>query len=121
MGDDAQPTGYNQAIGSFVDEIIEAKNLPGSQDEQVKQYLREDLSSRLLELIDKALIDALPDDKIADFEALLDKEGVSDEDLQKFIVDAGVDVIQVTSMTMIRFRDSYLQGGDRKDGEMATR
>jgi hypothetical protein len=77
-------------------------------NEDVHEQLVADLKERLLDQIDKAVVDALPDDKVDDFNALLDQAETSDESIQNYIVQCGVDVQQVTINAMLRFRDLYL-------------
>lgn len=94
-------------LDTFINDIIDAKQLPGLTDE-AKQGLIEEMRERLLDMINRALIDALPEDKVAAFSTLLDEETVSDEQVQSFIAQSGVDVERVTAKTMLAFRNLYL-------------
>lgn len=106
--DTKQLSPQDQAIRDFIDGIIAAKNASGL-NEQVLGYLREDLSERLLDQIDRALLEALPEEKATELDVLLDNENITPEEVQRFIVDAGVDVPKITALTMVRFRDLYLE------------
>lgn len=102
-------------LDQFVREMLEAKKLSGVT-EDVQRQLMSDLKQRLLDQINKALIDALPDEKMDEFEQLLDDETIDDARIQQFIVDAGVDVKRVTTVTMLRFYDMYVtpsSGGEK--------
>ncbi len=99
-------------LTQFIRDILAEKQLSGVDDE-VREQLVSDLTSRLLDQINRALIDALPDDKLQEFNAMLDDEAVSDEAVQQFIATSGVNVQQVTIQTMLRFRDLYLGKADR--------
>lgn len=100
-------------IDQFVRDILEAKELSGI-DDTVREQLVKDLKQRLLDQINRALIDALPDEKIDDFSDMLDNPEVSDQMVQDFMVASGVDLKRVTIRTMLTFRDIYL-GSERKD------
>lgn len=102
-------------IDAFINDIIDAKKLNGV-DEEVRNQLIEDVRERLLDQINRALIDAMPDERIDQFNKLLDKEEASDEELQQFITDSGVDVPSVTAATMLRFSELYL-GADNSSQE----
>jgi len=111
VNDELQSSTQEQVIGAFVDEIIAAKNLPGLDDDQVRQYVKEDLSERLLDQIDRALLSALPEDRALELDKMLDDDGITPEAVQQFIVDSGVDVPKITALTMVQFRDLYLREG----------
>ena len=101
-------------LAQFIRDILAEKQLSGVDDE-VREQLVTDLTGRLLDQINRALIDALPDDKLQEFNAMLDDEAVSDETVQQFIATSGVNVQQVTIQTMLRFRDLYLGDGGKAD------
>lgn len=94
-------------LDQFIADILTAKQLSGVTDE-VRVQLTADLKERLLDQINRALINALDDEQIAQFNALLDDSSTDDQAAQQFIVNSGVDVRQVTAKTMLRFRDLYL-------------
>lgn len=94
-------------LDGFINEMLDAKQLSGVTDE-VRAQLVVDLKDRLFDQINKSLIDALPDDKLDEFEAMIDDENVQDADVQQFIASSGVDVKRVTSATMIRFYELYV-------------
>lgn len=108
MQNDQQPSPNDQAISKFIDGILAAKKVPGLDNEDVRRYVHQDLTERLLDQIDHALISALSEEKAVELNTLLDDDEVTGEKLQQFIVDAGVDVPKVTALAMIRFRDLYL-------------
>ena len=94
-------------LDQFINEMLDAKKLSGVT-EDVRAQLVSDLKQRLLDQINKALIDALPDEKMDEFERLLDDESLTDEQVQQFIMNSGVDVKKVTTVTMLRFYDLYV-------------
>lgn len=103
-------------LDTFIREIIDAKNLPGLTEE-AKSGLLEEMRERLLDQINRALINALPEDKVAEFSTLLDDETISDDEVQNFIATSGVDVEKVTAKTMLAFRDLYLQSASERAQE----
>lgn len=91
----------------FIKEIIDTKQLSGITDE-ARAGLIEEMRERLLDMINRALVSALPEVKVAEFSMLLDDESISDDRVQQFIADSGVDVERITAKTMLAFRDLYL-------------
>lgn len=99
------------SLDVFINEIIEAKQLPG-MTEEAKVGVREEMKDRLLDLINRALIEALPEDTVSGFMSLLDKEGLTQEEVQSYITASGVDVELVTRQVLSTFRDAYLTRAD---------
>lgn len=95
-------------LDKFINEILDAKQLSGVTAD-VRTQLVSDLKQRLLDQINRALVDAMPDDKITEFNNLLDDENLSDEAVQQFITESGVDVSGVTLQTMLRFSELYIK------------
>jgi hypothetical protein len=102
-------------LSQFIQGILAEKQLSGI-DDNVREQLVADLQQRLLDQINRALIDALPDDKIEAFNRMLDDESLTDEQVQQFIAASGVDVQRVTIQTMLRFRDLYLGDTGKANG-----
>lgn len=101
-------------LDRFVAEILEAKKLSGVNDD-VRAQLLSDLKRELLDQINRALIDALPEDSLDRFNALLDAPDTTDEEVQQFIMNSGVDVRRVTTETMLLFRGLYLETPEERD------
>ncbi len=99
----------------FIKEIIDTKQLPGITEE-AKEGLREEMRERLLDQINRALVEALPEQKAAELSALLDTDP-SDEQVQAFITESGVAIEKVTAQTMLNFRNRYLQGSSERAAE----
>lgn len=95
-------------LDAFIQEIIDTKRLPGVTDE-AKVGLREEMKERLLDMVNRALVESLPEDKVGELSDLLDN-GAQDEQVQAFIASSGVNVESVTARTMLAFRGLYLQG-----------
>lgn len=94
-------------LDQFINEMLDAKKLTGVAID-VRIQLVSDLKERLLDQINRALIDSLPDDKMEEFESLLDNPNIGDTAVQQFIADSGIDVKKITTTTMLRFYDLYV-------------
>lgn len=92
----------------FIKGLLDDKQLSGL-DNDVREQLISDLKQRLLRQIDRAVIEELSPAQLDAFNKLLDVPETTDEQLQKFIGESGIDIKKVTLQTMIRFRDLYLQ------------
>ncbi len=90
----------------FIGEMLDAKQFSGLDDD-VRQQLETDLKASMLDQIDRAVIDALPEDRVSGLNVLLD-EGADEQNVQAYITESGVDVQRVTLEAMLRFRDLYL-------------
>lgn len=93
-------------LDTFINDILDKKSLPGVTPE-VRAQLVVDMKERLLDQINRSLIAALPDGKLAELNLLLDS-GIGEAKLQQFIVEAGVDTQRVAIETMLKFRLLYL-------------
>lgn len=93
------------AIDDFINELLVAKKFNGL-DDAVREQARLDLLSRLSDQIDRAVIDAMSDSQIDTFTEMIDR-GASQQELQAYIAQSGVDIERVTLETMLRFRSLY--------------
>ena len=94
-------------LGRFVDEMISQNNLTSLTGE-LREQLVADLRERLNDQINRALIEAMPEDTVNTFIELMDNPDTTDESLQKFVVDSGIDVRRITTETMTRFYNLYV-------------
>ncbi len=94
------------ALSKFINDIIDAKNFK-TLDSDVRRQLEQDLKNRLLDQIDRAVLRALPENKIDGFNDLLDRNA-SQQEVQQYIANSGVDTKKITLETMLRFRSLYL-------------
>ena len=93
-------------LAAFVQDMLDAKNMTGI-DAEVKEQLESDLKTRLLDQIDRALIDALPEEKVGELNHLLDQQP-DQAQIQEFIATSGIDVQRITLETMVHFRNAYV-------------
>lgn len=94
------------ALSKFINDIIDAKNFK-TLDGDVRRQLEQDLKNRLLDQIDRAVLEAVPEDKIDGLNDLLDRDA-SQQEVQQYIANSGVDTKKITLETMLRFRSLYL-------------
>lgn len=100
-------------LDKFIEDILDKKQLPGIEDTEVRSAIVTDLKTRLLNQIDRAIVEALPEDKVDELNSLLERNA-PDSEMQSMIGTSGVDVQQITMQTMLRFRELYL-GEDKTE------
>jgi len=103
-----QPT---DPIDQFVGQVLDEKKIPGTDDPEIRQQLINDLKTRLMSQIDRAMLSALSEKQLDELNALLDKPNLGDNDIQNFFRQSDVDGEQVAFNTMMRFREYYLGNG----------
>lgn len=91
----------------FIDSLLEDKNLAGMTPEAFA-ILRKDMAGDLRKQIDHAIIDQLSEKQADAFSELMDQPDTTDDTLQQFIANTGMDVSAVVASTMARFRKYYL-------------
>ena len=97
-------------LDQYIDSLITRKNLKGLTPEG-RGYVAQELKEQLVEQINRAVIDALPDDKLEQLDELSGREDFTAEDMQKFIAESGVDAAKITAETLLYFEAFYLGGG----------
>lgn len=98
-----------QQLEEFVDDMLTEKNLPGLTDDVRPEVIKEVVQT-LRELINRAIIEALPDDKLDELNKLAEDPSVTNERISELIGASGVDIPHITANTMLRFRELYLAG-----------
>ena len=78
------------SVERFIDQLLAEKDLKTVPDD-VRQELKQDLTQRLMDQIDRAALAALPEDKAIELANKLDDENFSDEDAAEFMKNSGVD------------------------------
>ncbi len=91
----------------FIDRLIEEKDLLALEPEVLKQ-VKADLSERLEDRINAAVLKHLPPDKLSAFEKLLDTKA-SDEEIQRFCREQIPNLDEVIASTLVEFQLTYLQ------------
>ena len=106
----AQANESPDEIDRFINQILDEKKIPGDSP-QVRPTLVADLRARLINQIDRAMINALSAEQLDQLSQMLDGQALTDEQLQDFFRQSGIDGQRVALDTMIRFRNYYLGGG----------
>lgn len=94
-------------VEGFIDQLIDEKGY-SDLDDDVRQELKTDMIQRLMDQIDQAAINALPEDKAIELADKLDDESFDDEKVAEFMQNSGIDLQQVALETMLQFRMLYL-------------
>lgn len=90
----------------FINQILDQKGLSGV-DNAVREQLVSDLETRLMEQINRAIIEAIPEAKLGEFEKLANSNA-EDSEIQSFLATNAVDTQKIAADTMLRFKDLYL-------------
>lgn len=102
-----------EQVSQFMDSLLEEKGITDLDDE-TREALKRDMIERLMAQIDTALINALPEDKLNEFNSKIDDPDFTNDDATQFFVDAGLDVQKIALQTMIEFRMLYIGGNEMK-------
>ena len=103
----------NDPFSVFIKEMISSKQWNSNLDDEAREQLEIDLRSKLMDQIDQAVVEALPEDKVDELGLMLD-DGVSDDEVRDFISNSGVDTQRITTEIMLRFRDLYIEDQSTK-------
>lgn len=90
----------------FINHILDQKGLVNIQP-AVRNQLVNDLEVRLMDQINRALVDAIPSSKLTDFEKIA-SSGADDSKVQSFFVENNIDTQSITTDTMVQFKNKYL-------------
>ncbi len=100
MNDDAN-------LNHFIMDLINEKNLPGLTDER-KAEIANEMQDLLIEQINRAIVDALPDEVLDKLNERMGQPDFDEAEMQKIVADSGIDVEKITADTLVRFRAFYL-------------
>lgn len=94
---------------NFIDKILDEKGISGLEPEVLDQ-MRQDLQSRLDNWLNARILEKVPEDKLKDFEELLDK-GVKQDELLKFVEPYIGNQEVFLASVLSDFRTAYLLKG----------
>lgn len=94
-------------LDQFIKQIL-AENGVTDLDEDVMENLVKEMREYLIDQINIAIISKLPDEKADELTAKLEDPNFTNEDLENYIKNSGVDLASVALNTMLRFRNLYL-------------
>ena len=95
------------SIETFVDRLIEEKGLNGL-DAEVLEQVKKDLSDRIEDRINAAVLAHLPSDKAPEFSKILETADAGT--IQAFIVASVPNINDVVGEALTAFRTTYLNG-----------
>jgi len=95
-----------QNIDEFIESLLNDKGI--EVEPEIREDLKADMKAKLLDQIDRAAIQALPEDKAAELAKKVEEPNFTNEDMTKFIQDSGVNLAEVALETMLKFRNFYL-------------
>lgn len=106
-----------RTISSFLDQMIAARGENLNKTERLA--LRQKLSLELDQKIDQAIVAALPEDKLLELNRRMDA-GMSDDDVEKFFDETGIDFGKVALEAATQFRRDYLGEGKAAETSSTT-
>ena len=95
-----------QNIDEFIESLLNDKGI--EVEPEIREELKADMKAKLLDQIDRAVIQALPEDKAAELATKVEDPNFTNEDMTKFVQDSGVNLTEVALETMLKFRNFYL-------------
>ena len=99
-----------QNIDEFIESLLNDKGI--EVEPEIREELKADMKNRLLDQIDRAAIQALPEDKAKELAKKVDDPNFTNEDMTKFMQESGVNLTEVALDTMLKFRGFYLGTGE---------
>jgi len=104
--DSGADTQVDLNIQRFAENLLQEKDLENI-DQKTRDIMREELVDRLEKVTNRVLVDNLPEDKLDEFESMIDKSATPAE-LQKFISDNVPDIENKLIDAYFDFRRLYL-------------
>ena len=95
-----------QNIDEFIESLLNEKGI--DVEPEIRETLKEEMKTKLLEEIDRAAIQALSEEKAVELASRMEDPDFTNEQMTKFIQDSGVNLTEVVAETMLRFRGFYL-------------
>lgn len=97
-----------QGLEELAREMIASKGL-AEEDQKQGGALQRELEAQLGEVMDEAILEALPEEKLDELEKMLD-DGADDEAVEKIFSESGADYQTAVTEALRRFRAEYLGG-----------
>ena len=102
-------------VDTFIDQLIDEKGL--GVEGEVRDQIKTDMTERLLDQIEQAAINALPENEAIELANKLDDENFTDDQIAEYIRNSSVDMEKVALETMLQFRLLYLGGNPNVDAD----
>lgn len=97
----------NMDLKMFVDRLFEEKKFPENLEKEVVEQIKTDLLSRVEDRINMVIVSNLPEDKLEEFNQMLDKN-VDARAIQNFCAENIPDLAQLIASELIIFKQTYL-------------
>ncbi len=98
-------------MDQFIQQLLREQGVSDTMDPEVRAQLTDELTSRATDFVNRRLIDAMSDEVAAQFNAFLDDESVTPEQVQNFVETNVPNREQVVASALVEFRSLYL--GDK--------
>ncbi|MDD5627031.1 MAG: DUF5663 domain-containing protein [Patescibacteria group bacterium] len=95
----------SNSLEDFIINLLKDKGLAG-EDKMVFEQLKSDLMGDLEERINAAILAAMPEERLASFEKILDTGSAAE--IQKFCMENVPNLSEITALEMLNFRKTYL-------------
>lgn len=96
-----------QSVDEFIESLLVDKGITGIEPD-VREELKTEMKTRLLDQINKAAIMQLSEEKAAELAAMVDDPNFTNEKMTEFMQNSGVNLVEVALETMLQFRNFYL-------------
>lgn len=101
----AESTNLPVGLDQFIDKLIEEKKFV-NLDSEVLAQIKKDLSVRLEERINLAILENMPETKLRSFDEVLDT--ADPDQVNQFVENNISDIDQVIAGALMSFRSAYL-------------
>lgn len=95
---------YQANLDRFLDQLISEKSL-NDKDPEISKQIKTDLRELLDRKLDAVILSQLPEEKLADFEALIDSG--NSEEIKNFITQNVANFDEVIARALMEFRQAY--------------
>lgn len=100
-----------QNVDDYIEGLLQEKGITDI-DPETKEGLKSEMKEQLMEQIDKAVVYKLSDEQATKLANMMDDENFSRDQLDEFIQKSGVNIDEVASEIMSKFRNFYLGTGE---------
>jgi|GEM_PF-2024837 len=100
-------------LEAFAAGLLVEKNL-GDMDDETRADMVHDLVERITTFVNRAILEALPEEKLDEINQLSDNNA-SLEEINKVVQGTGIDVNQITASALEKFRTIYLGANENAE------
>ena len=92
---------------------VNVREIASDQDGATKKEVVADMAAKLQEEINRASVEALPEEKAKELAEKIDDPNFTEDKIAEFIQNSGVDIAKIIEETKNRFREFYLKGEEK--------